>query len=310
VEKLATTPDSRAAVRGAKEAQAKWKPTVQAARKVEQSLWKQFRSACDAVFRHTREQRKAADAEQQKNLQRQTALCAELEALLEDADTDFRDIAQCFEQSRSEWAGIGAIPRQVERATQARYGALEKRYAQRQQQEVKAAADSVLQGLQARSRLCEGLETEVLDSTMDAVSRQAQVEETRQVWQALDALDARHEKILRERLDLASRALGGDDKARQTLLAGVPKNLEKRLELCLQLEITAGIDSPAEFAEARMQYQVSRLADAMHHKREEPGVGQDRLLQLQMTWYQTGPVPREMQGGLEARFERAIASTQ
>ena len=197
----------------------------------------------------------------------------------------------------------------MERATQARYEALEKRFAQRQQQQAKAAAECVLQGLRARSRLCECLEAEVLESTLEAESQQALVEETRQAWQALEALDAGAEKILRERLDLASRALGGDEQVRQTLLDGVAKNLDQRLELCLQMEIAAGIDSPAEFAGARMQFQVSRLADAMHHKIEEPRARQDPLRDLQIAWYQAGPVPREAQGRLEARFGHAIASS-
>jgi hypothetical protein len=308
VEQLASAPDARAAVRTVKEAQAKWKPTVQATRQVEQSLWKQFRSACDAVYQHTRERREAADAEQQANLERKTALCADLEALLENADTDFRDIAKRFGKSRSEWAEIGGIPRKVQRTLQARYEALEKRFVQRQQQEARAAEALVLQGLQARSRFCERLEAEVLESTMAAASCQALVEDTRQAWQGLATLDARHEKVFRERLDLASRALGGDDQARQTLLDSLPKNLEKRLELCLQVEIAAGTDSPAEFTQARMQFQVSRLADAMHHKNEETRSRHDQLRDLQMKWYQAGPVPMESQGSLESRFERAIAS--
>jgi hypothetical protein len=308
VEQLATASDARTAVRAAKEAQAKWKPTVQAARRVEQSLWKQFRSACDAVFKHTREQRASADAEQQANLARKTVLCDELETLLENADADFRDIEKRFGKSRSEWAEIGVIPRKVQRTMQARYQALEKRFAQRRQQEARAAEALVLQGLQARSRLCEHLEAEVLESTMAAAAHQALVEETRQAWQALATLDARHEKVLLERLDLVSRALEGDDQARQTLLDSLPKNLKRRLELCLQFEIAAGIDSPAEFTQARMQFQVSRLADAMHHKNEETRSRHEQLRNLQLAWYQAGPVPMEAQGSLEARVERAIAS--
>jgi hypothetical protein len=57
-----------------------------------------------------------------------------------------------------------------------------------------------------------------------------------------------------------------------------------------------------------MQFQVSRLADAMHHKLEEPRSRQDQLQHLQMAWYQAGPVPIEAQGSLEARFERATTS--
>ena len=310
VEQLASATDARAAIRTVKEVQAKWKPTVQAARREEQSLWKQFRSACDDVFKHSREQRVAADAEQQANLERKTALCAELEALLDDADADFKGIAQRFAQSRSEWAGIGGIPRKVERSVQARYAALEKRFVQRREQAARVAEESVLQGVRERSRLCQCLETAVLESTLAADSREALVAETRQAWQMLAALDARHEKVLRARFDLASRALGGDDQVRQTLLDGLSGNLEKRLELCLQTEIAAGIDSPAEFTQARMQYQVSRLADAMHHKLEEPRSSHERLRDLHMAWYQAGPVPLASQQSLEVRFERAVSGSE
>lgn len=308
VEKLASAPDARTAVRLVKEAQAEWKPAVQSTRQVEQALWKEFRSACDAVFKHIGEQREAADAEYQTNLERKTALCDELEALLADVGTDFRELTQRFGTARTEWVGVGAIPRKVERSMQARYEALEKHFAQRKQQQAMAAAESVLEGLRARARLCDRLEIEVLAPTLDTASRETLPEETRQAWQALDRLDARHEKVLRERLDLASRALDGDDQARQTLHDGLQDNLDQCLEYCLKMEIAAGIESPEEYAEARMRFQVARLADAMHHKHEEPHTRQEQSRALQMVWYQLGPVPRVAQDSLEARFGRVIAA--
>jgi exonuclease SbcC len=309
VEQLATAPDSRAASRAVKQAQAAWTPTVQATRQVEQALWKQFRSACDAVFKHIGEQRDAADTEQQANLERKTALCVELEALLENTDTDFHEIEQRFGTARSEWMGIGAIPRKMEPSMQTRYQRLEKHLAQRRQQAARAAEESVLQGVRERSRLCQCLETAVLESPQAAAPCVALVAETRQAWQTLAALDAHHEKVLREHLELASQALQGNDQARQTLLESLPRNLERRLQLCLQLEIAAGIDSPAEFAQARMQLQVSRLADAMHHKLDESRSRQQQLRDLQLAWYQAGPVPLASQEDLEVRFERAIAAS-
>ena len=308
VEQLATAPDGRTAAHEVKQAQARWKPTVLAAPKLERSLWKQFRSACDAVFNHIREQRNAADAEHQANLERKTALCVELDALLENADMDSHDLAHRFGKARSEWADIGAIPRTAERPMQARFEKLEKRLDQRKQQQARAATELLLQGLQARSRLCERLEAEVLESTLEAVSRQALVEESRQAWQSLEALDKRHEKVMHARFDRACRALGGDDQARQTLLEGLPTNLEQRLELCLKMEIAAEIDSPAEFAEARMRLKVSRLADAMQHNLDERRSRQERLRDLQMAWYQAGPVPGEVHDGLNTRFERITAA--
>jgi hypothetical protein len=104
--------------------------------------------------------------------------------------------------------------------------------------------------------------------------------------------------------------LNGDAAAHQRLLDSLSKNLDRRLELCLHMEVAAGIDSPAEFAEARMRLQVSRLADALHHRRDEDRARGDHVRNLQVAWYEIGPVPREARGELEARFERALAAAQ
>lgn len=76
------------------------------------------------------------------------------------------------------------------------------------------------------------------------------------------------------------------------------------------MEIATGIDSPAEFAEARMHFQVARLADAMHHQVEKPRSPQHQLHDLQIDWYQAGPLAVTAQRDVEARFERAIAASR
>ena len=47
--------------------------------------------------------------------------------------------------------------------------------------------------------------------------------------------------------------------ASRTLLANLPI---KQL-LCLRLEIAAGVESPPEYAQARMEYQVARLSESL-----------------------------------------------
>ncbi|MCB1776866.1 MAG: DUF349 domain-containing protein, partial [Candidatus Competibacteraceae bacterium] len=55
--------DLRVAIETAKRAQAEWPPTVQASPRQEQSLWKAFRAACDAVFARRQAEYQAADSE-------------------------------------------------------------------------------------------------------------------------------------------------------------------------------------------------------------------------------------------------------
>ena len=308
VEQLAAAPDLRGAIREVKEAQEKWPPTVQAGQEQEQALWRAFRQACDAVFSKVKEEREAEDTERQANLDRKLALCAELEALLDSAEANLHDLAPRFAAAAGEWDGIGALPRQEERALQSRYEAIRKRFVQRREQESKAAEEAFLQGVRERSQLCERLETAFLENTLADADRIALEEDARRVWEALAPLDAPRMLGLLQRFDLASRALAGDAGARAALLEALPRNLERRLELCLQMEVAAGLDSPAEFGEARLRLRVSRLADALSHRQEGALTGSGRLRELLLDWYQTGPAPVESHGALTARMARVLAA--
>jgi exonuclease SbcC len=308
VEQLAAATDLRSAVREVKEAQEAWSPSVQADREQEQELWKCFRRACDAVFEKAKQERTAADNERQANLERKRALCDELEALLDSAHMSYHELAQRFAAAAAQWGGIGEVPRQDERAVESRYQALGTRLAKRRSQASQAAERALLEGVRARSGLCKRVETAVLENTLAEAERGALLEEVRRAWEALAPLDAPQAAGLQERFDRAGRALAGDGALRAQLLDALPRNLTRRQELCLEMEITAGLDSPAEFGEARLRLQVSRLADALSHRQEGVADGAGRLRELLLEWYQTGPAPLEAQGGFDARLARVLSA--
>ena len=308
VEQLAAATDLRGAVREVKEAQEAWSPSVQADREQEQQLWKSFRQACDAVFERTKQERAAADSERQANLEHKRALCAELEALL-DSGTPYQELAQRFAAAEAQWSGIGDVPRQQERAVESRYEALGKRLTKRRQEASRAAEQALLLGARERSRLCERVETAVLENTLAEAERVALLEEVRRAWEALAPLDAPQAAGLQERFERAGRALAGDGTIRAGLLDALPRNLTRRQELCLEMEITAGLNSPAEFGEARLRLQVSRLADALSHRQEGVSDGAGRLHELLLDWYTTGPAPLEAQRGFNTRLARVLSVT-
>ncbi len=308
VEALVDAPDPRVASREVKEAQNNWKPRVQADKRTEQALWQQFRAACDAVFNRISAERDATERERQANLQRKKTLCDEIERLLNDAKADFLTVSRRFAEAGDEWRKVGPIPRKAERGVAARYEALGKALAERQQQAANAAAEALMEGVRERGRLCERLEAGVLEGCLAEADRKALLQETARAWELLGPLEHACAAALRERFECASRALAGDAEARQLLQNASTENLRQRLDLCLQLEVEAGVDSPAEFAEARMQLQVSRLEDALKHRHEAAAV--DRLRALQIAWHQVGPLPEKDQPALEARFARALAALQ
>jgi exonuclease SbcC len=308
VEALADAADPYAASGEVKAAQKSWKPTVQADKRTEQALWQQFRAACDAVFKRVNAERDASTRELQSNLQRKQSLCDELDTVLNDATADFRAVSRRFAEAGDAWLETGQVARDAERRIATRYAALQKRFAQRQQQAAQAAAQQELDGICERARLCERLETGVLQGGLAEADRQVLLQETTQAWEALAPLDPTSEAGLRQRFELASRALAGDAEARQSLEGALGKNLSQRLDLCLQMEIEAGIDSPPGFEAARLQLQVSRLEDALKHRQEDAAA--DRLRVLQLAWHQAGPPPAAEMPALEARFARALAAIQ
>jgi hypothetical protein len=132
------------------------------------------------------------------------------------------------------------------------------------------------------------------------------LQHTRHAWEVLAPLDAPQAQGLWQRFDLAGRALAGDAAARKDLIDALPRNLARRLELCLWMEIATGLDSPAEYGEARLRLQVSRLADALNHRQEDAHAGAGQLRALLIDWYLVGPAPLEANDALEARVARVL----
>jgi exonuclease SbcC len=308
VEQLATIADRRSAIHEVKELQKQWSPTVQANPEVEQALWAAFRRACDAVFSQAKEERAVADMERRANLDRKSALCEELEAVLDNKGADFHALAQRLAAARAEWESIGSVPRKLEHSVERRYGVLINRFAERREQEAKTASQVLLKGLRERNVLCERLESAALGSSLGEVERDRLVADTRRAWEGLAPLDVPRARGLERRFERVSQALAGDSAARKELLDELPRNLTRRLELCLQMEIAAGVDSPAEFGEARLRLKVSRLADALGHRQEEVHNAAEQLRELLLDWYQTGPAPLEARDGLHARIARILAA--
>ena len=306
VQELAKSSDLRAASREVKDLQEQWKPTVPLPRKEEQALWVEFRQACDAVFNQLREERDAADAQRQTNLESKQAICVELESLLDQPDKSFREIHKRFDETSEVWSGIGEIPRKQENAVEARYERIKERLAARQLQERQAAEQAKLQNIRDHAQLCARLEQAVLDPRLEPADRQALQTQTEQAWQGLPELDAEYSKPLQARFELAGQALRGDADAIRALQLALDDNLQRRLQLCLQLEVAAGVESPPEYADARMEYQVSLLSDALHQKFEQTQSRDEQLRDLQIAWLQAGPVASEDRAMLDARFERVI----
>jgi len=306
---LASAPDARGSMREAREAQQAWRPTVPADQREEQALWEEFRAAREAVFARSAADREQADASRRKNLARREEVCAGLEALLAGEALDSAESGRRLQELEREWRDAGAVPRELERALEDRYRDLRARVSEARRDRGRARALGQLDGLGRRAELCTEVEQQALAGTSGESDAQALVARVREAWSALSPLPAEVEAPVARRLERASAALVGPQ-GLEALRAELPANLSRRLTLCLEMEVLAGIDSPPEAREERMRLQVSRLAQALRDRRGEETSALERVQNLEGAWYALGPVAGDRWEALRGRFEAARAAAR
>ena len=307
MQQLAASDDIQAAVETAKQAQAEWHPTVQAGRREEQSLWHQFRSVCDAVFARREAVQQAADAERQANLARKTELCEEIERLAGVNMDAARQARKRLQEIQAEWPAIGPVPRAAIKAIEQRFVAAGEKIQRHFQELRQSGIRQELHSLHAKARLCNQLEA--LLALEPAADSAAQVSEARQLWEQLPPLPAALVEPLQRRFDTVCEALAGGGESCQSLLQTLTANLPRKQILCLRLEIAAGVESPPECAQARMEYQVARLSESLSGREtHKAGSAAEEGRKLQEEWCLLGAAPAARNEWLERRFEQALAA--
>lgn len=304
VQGLIDHPDLRAAIESAKKAQAEWHPTVQASPRQEQALWQTFRAACDAVFARRQAEQQAVDAERHAHLQRKRELCAEIETLAAFADLEQLGQARTrLHAIQQEWETIGPVPKTEQRALDQRFETLVRQFAQQEQTLRRTSIRTTFERLHQRARLCARLEALLAAPATEVAA--PLLSEVQDLWTTLPALPAALREPMQQRFETITQALADDSDAAQQLRASLERNLERKRIACVSMEIIAGVESPPECAQLRMEYQVARLsaslagatakADAVHDPR-----------QLREQWCLSGALPAEQEAQLDARFLRAL----
>ncbi len=286
-----------------KRLQSEWVPTVRSRRDAEQKLWEDFKAACDAVFNKRQAQRDEVDKEFRDNLVTRQRLCEELETLANSDLATFLQSRNRVKEIEAAWGSSGKVPRNdivtIEKRYKNALANLEKRrkYADQEKREQQ------LQSLQKRAELCEQLEARLGESEHDLT-----LEAVHQQWVDLPTERSPAQAILDKRYATVVNALKGDAKTLQQLQQQLSKGVEEAQKLCLRMEILAGIDSPPEFAQARMKFQVERLNSSLKSRSNK--TPSEEAFEVQQSWYGV-PLPT---GGeaecLKARFNKALNAYQ
>ena len=270
---LSQATDPRSVARNARELQQQWTALGNGKRAIDQRQWHAFRGACDVAFGKL-------DVARQEREAQSTAARTQTQNLLDEIDALRADSAQTGDSIKAKLRDLDSRW-QAQRCDDR---ALEQRY--------RKAHDAIAAHLQdaARrqhlSRYTDALEKYTLLRALETGAESADAVAPR--WQASPAADA----------DLAAALDARHARARAGLGSKQTDDAQARDRL-VELEFLAGMDTPAEDRQRRMNYQVKRLASRMRDR--AASTPESELLQALAIWFAQAPQTDD----LEARFARA-----
>ena len=218
-----------------------------------------------------------------------------------------RQARKRLQEIQAEWPCIGPVPRAAFKTIEQRFVAACEKIQRHFQELRQSGLRQELESLRARARLCSELEALLaLESAADSATRAAAA---RQLWEQLPPLKATLVEPMQRRFDTVCEALASGGAACESLLQTLAANLLQKQTLCLRLEIAAGVESPPEFTQARMEYQVARLSESLSGRDpQKAGNPAEEARKLQEEWCLLGVLPAVQNELLEQRFERALAA--
>ena len=170
-----------------------------------------------------------------------------------------------------------------------------------QSSQLKQTASAIRQ----RGEILRTLETLVLQNQLTP----AELFDIQEAWNATPEPGFQEATPLNARFDAAISAY--DNKAIQSLQDKAALAGQEALSLCIRLEILAGIDSPIDDQQQRMQLQVNRLNQSLtSSKTSTHDVKRDAFETVEIEWHLTGPLLPETYHELQKRVQLASQAYQ
>ena len=314
--------------------QAEWKKIGPVSRGHEKAVWERFRASCDKFFTRRQEDLKHRKEEWASNLAKKEALCEKAEAVAD--STDWENAASQLKRLQAEWKTIGPVRKSKSEAVWQRFrGACDRffdRYKHRDQLELQqkaAARDHIIRELEALLPL---RRAGVHDA--DPVLPQngngagpapenlyAIVHEARTKWQQAPEvprqvqqdLAARYHQAIGQLIGTWPDAFSGTDLDPETTRRRMEKLLAKVEDLLpvAQERVQKRQLTPTELLAEKWRERLaantiagSRAAEENEEVRWRNAEQEVRSAQSQ--WTRLGPVPPEVAGPLNERFQRAV----
>ncbi len=276
--------DMRDATDRIKTLQRHWREVGITPRRVDQSLWREFRAICDAVFGRR-------DAAMEEVRQASASLLQQAEQLLDEYQSVFdasgpgnadpavaRDFADRFNAMRD-------LPREAVRRLEGRFREIDKNYRVLLRQARHRRATAGIDRLERIDAALSKLEIDAAATGLDTAGIEA----------AIAAIPEWEEHAAGPFADRVRRL-------RTRGSAPVQGVIERRRSLAIEMEIVAGLETPPEDQSRRLALQVERL-NQKHRQTLD-----DDPQQMAERWCRAGPVERD-DPTLRARFFEACRHT-
>jgi hypothetical protein len=324
VEALADSTDWVKTAQEIQRLQAEWKTIGPVTRGHEKAIWERFRGACDRFFTRRQEDLRKRKDDWNHNLARKEELCAKAEALAD--STDWDAAAAQLKTLQAEWKTIGPVRKSKSEVVWQRFRTACDRFFDRYKhrgqadlQEKIAARDQVVRDLEALAPSAPaGDDGAVRPDAPEGLY--AAVHAARQKWSQGPELPRTVQEELAVRYH---QALGRLVAAWPAAFAGTdldPEVTRRRMEkLVARVEELA----PAKAAPARQLSPTEMLAQQLRERLAANTISgggrgtsesddarwraaEQEIRSAQSQWMRLGPVPPDVAGPLNERFQRAL----
>jgi hypothetical protein len=281
--------DCREAVEAVKRLQVLWKEAGPVPRDQDQSLWGEFREACDAV--HQKRQQALAEhtAGLEANRVKAAALCEEAERAAALSGPELIEGAAKIAEWRAAFGALGDLPRMEARGLQDRFGrALDLCKARAAEQRQRDVERSFMDLFEAARYI----------RAYDWAAQNAAASEQETLRRIAETFMAGIQRWPKGGLQALKEALA---RAGSAPLADVASREKALRTLCIRCEISSGTPTPVEDEPLRREYQVQRLVQRMG---QGSRADDDDCDALAFEWMRIGAVAPALHDALQERFMR------
>jgi hypothetical protein len=298
--------------------QAEWKTIGAVTRGHEKAIWERFRSACDRFFTRRQEDLKRRKEDWAANLSRKESLCERAEALA--SSTDWEAAAGEVKRLQAEWKTIGPVRKSRSEAVWLRFRTacdqFFERYKHRDQLDLQQKAEpreAIIRELEALVPADGAAAGEPPDGLLEVV------QQARAKWQQAPELPRVIQQDLAVRYHQAVARIVGLWPAAFAGSEIDPESTRRRMEKLLSRveELVAGPArpaAPANLSPAEMlarQWRERLAANTLGGRAGESEDTRWRAIEqevrnAQSQWARLGPVPADVAGPLNERFQRAV----